>query len=954
MQLERSVAGIRAKLFYIDAASTLGFSKVEVRPCGEGAYCGHVDVRGGDGYVFVDLEGEGTLRANDLVYAIYKSPGEGPDNRFVPVPKGPVNLEISPSAGGPYGERVFELRGTYLYVKEPLSFRFVVRASLLADLAEYTNDRYLIGALNRALDEIEVAGLSEEQLEAASTYSIVKPPFYIRWKEYYDIRLDPKSRSMDPNELSAMAERALEVLDRELEKVLEGPSPPIGTLYAVGHAHIDVAWLWTPEITRQKLARTLWNVLSLARSYEMKFALSNALFIEWLREEPGLYEKVKEAVAKGVVVPVGGMWVESDTNVVGGESLVRQFLYGQRKLLEEFGATTEVGWLPDSFGYAASLPQILSKSGIKIFFTHKLYWNKANRFPYSVFVWEGVDGSRVIAVNYATYGSDLSPRQVVRAWKDHTSSDVPAFIAFGQGDGGGGPTWMMMERLRAYSRAPGIPRLLLADPRRYYEDVKGLSLPVWRGELYLETHRGTYSTGTKIKRLIRVAEEALKDLEVVSFMAGKCVDYKDLWLELLEACFHDVASATVIREVYDLYVERLERLVARVEGEIARISRELSRGDGVLVVNTLPWRRVDVAPAKVAGAIQQEIMGQVHSLVEAPPLGFASYAEGEGEAANPLPADGLSISNGRLLVRADGSIVDLEEDVEVVTRSAIVACEDIPAEWDGWDLEPWYRRLCREVERTGARLVERGPLRACLEVDYRHRDSEFTERICLWRHANRVDYSLRGNVLDRLKVFRKTFELGFWPTRAMAEIPYGVIERSLAPSNPWEEAKFEFPVWRWLDVYSSSYGFAVFNKGRPGHSVDGNVVGITLVKTPLFPNPHLDVGEVRADYAIYPHRGDWREAEVPRRALEYHRPLRVSRGSSNRSFLEIGEPNVLLETIKCGESREGFVARLWETYGGSAVVELGGVELDIPELRELARTRKLRFRPFEIKTVRLE
>lgn len=951
----RTIEGIRTELFYIETVSTLGFQEVGLERCGEGsqALCGEIYVEGGDGYLFVDLVGEGTLYVGDDVYAVFKTPAGGHDNRFVPVPRGRSRVLLRPSVLGPFGERIFSLRGLYLYVKEPWTFRFVIEANILADMAEYTRDKNLLIALNKALDQIDIEGITEWQFRASTIYSVTRPPFYISSIKYYDMKIGLPERPMDPSRLAEMGRRALEVLHTELDRVYREVRGPEGVVYAVGHAHIDVAWLWPPDVTRQKVVRTLSNVLTLAKKYDMKFVLSNMVYLRWLREDsPELYKRVLEAVREGVIVPVGGMWVESDTNTIGGESLVRQFLYGQRTLLEETGSVTEIGWLPDSFGFTGSLPQIMRKSGIKIFFTHKLYWNRQNRFPYSLFRWEGVDGTEIIAVNYATYGSDLSPAQVVGAWRDHTSPETPAFIAFGFGDGGGGPTWYMMERLRVYSRTPGAPRLVLADPYRYYEAVRSAELPRWRGELYVEIHRGTYSTGHRIKRLIRILEEKLKDLETVSYMVGEKRSYRDLWETLLEAEFHDTASATVVEEAYRHYIERLERLEERVEEEIrSLLRRAVPEGEYIVVVNTLPWDRTDIVEGPVKGSVQQVIEGRVYSLVSVPAMSIVALEPGGGVETGPLYTDEKRISNGVLEVGVDGSVRDLENGVEAVKRSFIVACRDIPAEWDGWDIDPWYTRNCRELAPVETSVVERGPLRACIERRYLFRNTELRERICLWRGSRRVDFVIRGSVGDRLVLFRELFELGFEPVSAESEIPYGVIRRSIEPESPWDEAKFEFPVWRWIDVYSMDYGLALINRGRSGHSLNKRVLGITLLKTPIFPNPRLDLGDVEIEFALYPHRGTWRDAEIPRRALEYHRPLRAVRGSRiDKRLLRIDLPNILLETVKLSEDGSGYVARAWETYGRRAVLRLGRGETDLVELRSEERE-EIVFGPYEIKTI---
>ncbi len=958
MSLLRDIRGIRTELFYIDSASTIQFRKLGLVECGEyqREFCGEVFVDMDQPFIFVDLVGEGTLIINDDKYAVYKAPDGGHDNRFIPIEKGHNKIILRPSVVGPFGEKLFDFRGAYLYVKEPWTYRFVIEASLLTDLAEATGDAALIKAINYALDQIELEGVANWQIKASTIYSITKPPFYIGSLKYYGIEIDPSVEPMDPGKLAEMSRRALETLRNELSRLNIEIRGSEGVLYAVGHAHIDVSWLWTPDVTRHKVKRTLYNVLSLSKKYDMKFVLSNAIFIKWIREgDEELFKKIVEAVKQGIIIPVGGMWVESDTNVIGGESLVRQFLYGQRTLLEAFGRITEIGWLPDTFGFTASLPQILRKSGIKIFFTHKLYWNRQNRFPYSLFRWVGVDGSDIIAVNYATYGSDLSPRQIIGAWKDHTSPERPGFIAFGHGDGGGGPTWLMMERLKIYSRAPGVPRLVLADPYQYYEAVKNSELPTWRGELYLEIHRGTYSTGHRLKKLIRLSEEYLKDLEVISFMFGEKRSYRDLWEALLEAEFHDTASATLVREAYEYYVDNLTKLLRKIEEEINEVvSRNISPSENKLsVINTLPWGRVDVVKGRVRGAVQQIIDGEVYSLVDAPPMGVKVFEEGEGVFAEPMKIDGVKISNGVLEIDSEGSIRDLENNVEAVKRSYVVACIDIPAEWDGWDIDPWYKRSCRELVPYEVKVSEAGPLRSCLERRYRYRKTELVEKICLWRSSRRVDFKIEGLVRERFVLFRELFELGFNPVNAEAEIPYGVIRRSIEPENTWDQAKFEFPIWRWIDIYSIDYGVAIINKGRSGHSLDRNIVGLTLLKTPIFPNPHLDHGEIEIEFSIYPHKGSWRDAEIPRRAVEYHRPLRIFRGSiEERSLMKIDQPNLLLETIKLAEDGEGYVARIWETYGRRTILKIPAEETDLIESGFFKRN-EIVFEPYEIKTIRI-
>ncbi|WP_069808132.1 alpha-mannosidase [Vulcanisaeta thermophila] len=969
----RDLGGVRTKLFYLEAASLMGVEGVSLDNCG-GVLCGSVDVKGfGEPWLFVDVVGEGTLGVDGLQYAVF-SYGEGGESRWVRVSPGRHSITLSLSSVRMFGERRVEYRGTYLVYREPLTFNFVLKAKLLLDVAEAFEDlrRDYLEILNRALDRFFLDSVAAWQLRFAVKAHLVSPPWFVRSLfDYYDEKELTHLVNPDFKKLSEEAREALEVLERGIEelRVRRGPR---GLVHVAGHAHIDLGWLWGVDVTKQKVRRTLINVMSLMSEYpELVFLISNVAYLKWVRDEdPQLFSKVRDLVRSGRIIPVCGCWVEFDANLPGGESLVRQFLYGQRFLLREFGRTAEVGWLPDTFGFPATLPQILRKSGIRVFFEHKLYWNTVNRFPYSVFLWEGVDGTVIPTVNYATYGADLTPTQIARAWNDHTSPELPAFLPFGKGDGGGGPTWLMLERYRVYRDLPGLPRLVMGGLgdliNRLTNDD---SLPRWRGELYLEIHRGVYSNGVKLKQLVRRLETRLRELEELSVVFNVRRSYEDYWHTLLEAEYHDPMGATSTSNVYNEVVRGLEEALGRVEGELMNLLRDsLGSGDYVTIVNTLPWPRVGFVELKTTleGLPAQKLDGKYLVRVMTNPLGYVSFKPGKPsvELNDEVTVEGNSLENSMLRVTVDNGVLrvfDKEAQRWAVRRGYIVACEDMPSRWDGWDIEGWYRRVCRELSFEGVEVLERGPLRGCLGVNYSFRRSRVRQVICLYAGDRIIEVRNEVDWRERLVLLKAFYELGIFGHSASFEAPYGVVERPTRPSNSWEVAKFEVPSVKWVDVYDPDYGVAIFNDGRQGYSVEESTVGITLLRSPIYPNPFLDYGHLEFTYALYPHPGDWRRAEVPRRAYEFNQPLIAIEGTAGgaKTFISIDNPAVMLEALKWGEDG-GIIMRVWESYGVNACTRVDnwlGVreaeEVDLLELNGQGRLSldRLCLRPFEIKTI---
>jgi alpha-mannosidase len=964
----RDVGGVRTKLFYLEAASIMGVDVVNLEACG-GALCSSVVVRDfGEPWFFVDVVGEGTLRVDDLQFAVFNYGDEG-ESRWVRASPGRHSLSLVLSPVRMFGERKVSFNGMYVVYREPSLFNFVLRAKLLLDVADAFDDLRLdyLRVLNEALDAVPLDSMANWQLEFAVRGHIVEPPGFVRALfNYYDSKELTHLRSPDFNELSKAAKEGLRILEKGIEelRVRRGHR---GVVYVAGHAHIDLGWLWSRDVTREKIRRTVINVLSLLQSYpELTFLVSNMAYLKWLSEDKDLWSRIKDAIKAGRVIPIGGMWVESDTNLPGGESLARQFLYGQRFLLKEFGFTTEIGWLPDTFGFPASLPQILRKAGIKVFFEHKMYWNTVNKFPYSVFLWEGIDGSVIPTINYATYGADLTPRQIARAWSDHTSPELPAFLPFGKGDGGGGPTWLMLERYGAYRDLPGMPRLVMGNLKDLVNKVvKDCSLPRWRGELYLEIHRGVYTNGIRLKQLVRILETKLRELEALSVVVGVHKNYEELWYPLLEAEYHDPMGATSTKAVYDEIINELEEDLRKVNNELMNVLRNvLGTGSLTTIINSLPWSRRELVMTKeeLGGVPMQKVDEGYLALVSIPALGWKSFEVGDGVSSGDVNVGGDYIENSMIKVVFNDSLKIYDKEVKrwAIEEGNLVVCEDMPSRWDGWDIEAYYKRVCRKLKPIGFSIVERGPLRGCIEVNYKFRDSSIKQRICVNAFNRRVDVENEVDWKERLTLLKAVYKLGLFGHNASFEIPYGVISRPTRPSNTWEVAKFEVPALRWVDVWDPDYGVAIINDGRQGYSVEENTVSITLLRSPIYPNPFLDYGHSKFTYAIYPHPGDWRIAQIPRRAYEFNQPLIIVENTSGgeSSFLEVTNPAVMLEALKWGED-SGIVMRLYETYGINTCTEVkgsirgDGVETDLIELGDYGTTdmSNLCFRPYEIKTV---
>jgi alpha-mannosidase len=679
---------------------------------------------------------------------------------------------------------------------------------------------------------------------------------------------------------------------------------------AIGHAHIDTAWLWPLAETRRKLVRTLRSQTRYMDEYpEYRFACSQAQHYAWIKErEPELWQRLREKVAAGQLVPVGGAWVEPDCNLPSGESLLRQFVHGQRFFEDELGVRCKEFWSPDAFGYCGQLPQLMRLCGLTRFLTQKLSWNRFNRPDAHTFVWQGLDGSEVLGhfPPADTYSSDAGVRDVLHAereFADHESSGQ-SLLVFGFGDGGGGPTREMLERLRRMRDLHGLPRVRAASSDEFFAAVEAEHAvrPTVVGELYFEYHRGVYTSQAFVKRGNRVCEQLLHDAE---FLASARGDYPRpeldrLWKLLLLQQFHDILPGSSIGLVYD----DARRDFAELESSLHDLV-----GAGDTPVNTVgvPRREVIDGPAGLV-------------VVAAPP-----YADGVVvEPADRVTVHGLTLENGVLRVELgeDGTVRSVVE--QATGREALAApgnrlelYEDRPVNFDAWDIDPSHLETRRDCPPADSWTVEsQGPLRG--EIAFTRRIGErsaLRQVVRLDAGSRRVELHTEVDWHEEHVLLKACFPLAVRATTATYEAPFGYAERPTHFSTSFDRARYEVPGHRFADLSEHGFGVALLTDSKYGYSCFGNELRVSLLRAPKSPDPDADMGRHVFSYALLPHGGGWRDGGVLTEAIRFNAPLRWTNGIGE-SFASVDDPNLIFDTIKRGERSDELVLRLYEAHGG--------------------------------------
>jgi alpha-mannosidase len=750
------------------------------------------------------------------------------------------------------------------------------------------------------------------------------------------------------------------------------------TIVPVGHAHLDTAWLWPIEITKKKMAHTTATQLNLIEHYpDYVFAHSQASQYEWLEKEyPVLFKRVKEAIQKGQWEPVGSMWVEADCNLTGAESLVRQFLYGKRYFREKLGYETHDMWLPDVFGYAAALPQILTKFNIRYFLTQKISWNQFNKFPHHTFWWQGIDGTRIWThfPPSDTYCGSCEPKEVlysVKNYKDHARADQSLYL-FGFGDGGGGPTERHLEMLKRGRLAPHYPEV--SGGKRaidFFREAKARSrdLQTWVGELYGEFHRGTYTSQAANKKGNRVCEFLLRDAEyLASFTEGFPKSYpgaklEEAWKLVLLNQFHDIIPGSSVREVYVDSLREYEKVAQIGETIVAQslrsIGSKLDTGSMAKPValfqnsvtpaqGEIPWEGETAPQALLCGdetlPVQVvDAFGSRKLVFQTPVAALESVAVGDLiDSASPqksrLKASSRKIENAEWSVRFDAhgnivSIESLEDGTEFIEQGKLAnlfqILEDKPLFWSAWDVDIYAQETVQELVKSESfEIVERGPVRVAAEIVKRFGNSTIRQRISLGPTPGiRFDTEVDWHEED--KMLKVAFPVSVNSPRATYEIQFGNVERPTHMNTIWDMAKFEVCAQKWVDLSEGDQGVALLNDCKYGHDIHGNVIRQTLLKAPKAPDPEADMGVHRFTYVVMPHYGPYNYAGVVQAAYALNAPLRhafldPAPGISGAlpPFVHCDDRNIVIETVKKSEDGGDVIIRLYECHNARGSAEL--------------------------------
>ncbi|MFD4545867.1 alpha-mannosidase [Streptomyces sp. NPDC058466] len=801
---------------------------------------------------------------------------------------------------------------------------------------------------------------------------------------------------VDPADVAHSAAQAR----RCLTDVLSRPAhASVHTVAAVGHAHIDSAWLWPVRETVRKCARTFTNMTVLAQEYpELVFACSSAQQYAWMKEQrPEIFARMKKAAADGNWVPVGGMWVEADGNLPGGEALARQLVYGRRFFVEEFGVEQKGVWLPDSFGYNANYPQLAKLAGAEWFLTQKLSWNETNKLPHHTFDWEGIDGSRIFThfPPVDSYTASLTAAELAHAEDNFADKGVAtrSLVPFGYGDGGGGPSRSMLEKARRLRNLEGSPKVVLETPDAFFAAARAErdQLPVWRGELYLENHRGTYTSQARTKRGNRRSEALLREAELwaatAAVRAGAAYPYEaleSLWRRVLLNQFHDILPGSSIAWVHEQAEREYGAIHAELDALVAEATGHFPGRPALL--NAGPYARREVAvveDADFSGA-QRLADGRTAVLAEADALssGVAVGAH-RGEVTAAAEDGGFVLDNGVVTLVVDRrglitSVYDHTAQRETIAPGTVGNLlqlhPDDPNLWSAWNIDTYYRdTVCDLAEADAVTLVDEGPLLASVRVERTHGASRFVQHIELAAESRQVTVRSDIDWQERDTVLKAAWPLDVHAERESAEIQFGHVQRPTHENTSWDAARFELWAHRWVHVGERHWGAALLGDSTYGHDIrrdtreDGGTtttVRLSLLRSPHSPDPQADRGHHRFSYALL---AGARIEEAIAGGYALNLPLRPAPGQT-RPLVALDTQDVVVESVKLADDRSGdVVVRLYEACGGAVTARLtAGFPLtavhdcdllERPE-RELSQglddaTVELRLRPFQIRTLRL-
>lgn len=802
-------------------------------------------------------------------------------------------------------------------------------------------------------------------------------------------------------EFNNSVKSAQKYLDEEFFKKC---TPEDVNAICIGHTHIDVAWLWTLAQTREKVQRSFSTVLALMKKYpEYKFMSSQAQLYKYLKEEcPELYAEVKEMVKAGRWEVEGAMWVEADCNLCSGESLVRQVLYGKNFFKEEFGVDSKVLWLPDVFGYSAALPQILMKSGVDKFVTSKIGWNETNRMPYDTFWWKGIDGTDIFSyfmtaqdkhrgvptATNCTYNAKLNPNQLQGGYDRYQQKDInnDIMITFGFGDGGGGPVRKDLEYYDVLKKGiSGVPKAKMEFAGSMLDRVKKRAeenpkTPTWQGELYLEYHRGTYTSQAKNKRNNRKCEFLYEKAETLAVMDEKLNGAKypekalhDGWETILLNQFHDIIPGSSIKEVYEVSSKQYEQLKLAGREVVSKaysdIAQSIDTDGGVLVFN----------PNSFKGDGAVKIDGVTYCVHDIPPKGYKVISMPEKKGKVRVCDNGVENDFFRLTVDENGTlseIYDKRNMRDVLKKNArgnvITAYEDLPRDYDNWEISNYYTDKSWEINDVKSVKPISDGARAGFEIEKAFLNSTVKQKIWLYDDIDRIDFETYIDWKESHILLKAAFPVDVNTDKATYDIQFGSVERPTHYNTSWDSARFEVCAHKYADISEYSYGVSLINDCKYGHAIHDGVMSLTLLKSGTYPDPTADKCEHFFTYSLYPHAGDYREAGTIKQAYDLNNPMTAitvgkhsGKLGDSYSFVSVRDENIVIETVKKAEDGDGIIVRMYESFNKrtNTVLKTGFdfksvtlcdmLENDLKVISAKENSIPLTLKPFEIVTIKI-
>ena len=760
-----------------------------------------------------------------------------------------------------------------------------------------------------------------------------------------------------------------------------------GKIFAFGHCHIDAAWLWPYSETVRKVERSFLNVSKLYdMGFNFSFAQSSALYYSWIESKnKQLFSKIRELIKNNQWVPVGGMWVESDTNLIRGESLARQLLYGQKYFMEKFGKYAKIGWLPDTFGFSGQLPQLFIKSSIETFVTHKPMWNDTTEFPYHCFIWKGIDGTGIVTnIVNSTYNGDLGFDSIIKSWNKFKNKEFPMTYLYGYGDGGGGPNIEMLLRLEESKKAHFLPDMMNKPSENDYVNNMELiknKLPEYNGEIYLENHRGVYTTNFGIKNLVSKLEDKLNMLEFIDFinyLHNKNLpekNIKTLWYTLLTAEFHDILPGSADYDAYNEVFSELYKLENHIDMltdlSIKTLIKNNEIKHGLIAINSSQYDFNDYIelPDKIISKNIDYITAGDTKFIKCniPHFGYKiisniknnenikfNFRNGIYEIENNIIK--LRIFNNGYI-----SIYDIKNNKSIIKMGNIMAIyNDIPSKFDAWNInylniksENYMKCIDTKINVLSKNII------GIIEIKKTFEDlSTISQKIIIKPLSEIIEFENEIHMNNREKLAKILFNPSFKASYIKREIPFGNIIMHI--DSKTEKTHFEFPALRWIDYSNEKYGFSIISRESHGYSYINKNIGISIGKFPLYPNPYSDMNGYMEKFYLYIHEKDF---DIYKKTVFIFNNIKLFNNklngkNSSVSFMDINNNGIILESTKISEDNNGIIARFYNSENKHLKLKLkfdkniDFYETNILEDNNvLINSENIEFKPFEIKTL---